>query len=148
MSPVCISRIATATPPHDVHAAFVAYASSVMQDRHARSLLKVMGRRSGIEHRYSFLQAEGELAPNSLDGRDLFKTGSFPSTAKRMEYFETFAPLLMRCALNRLALTLEANPGVALIHKPYRKIELARKIRAVLGTPTNTAKQDLLRKLR
>ena len=70
MSPVCISRIATATPPHDVHAAFVAYACSVMQDRHARSLLKVMGRRSGIEHRYSFIQAEGELAPNSLFRRE------------------------------------------------------------------------------
>jgi alpha-pyrone synthase len=112
MSPVCISRIATATPPHDVHAAFVAHASSMMQDSHARSLLKVMQRRSGIEHRYSFVQAEGKLAPNSLDGRDLFKTGSFPSTAKRMECFETFAPLLMRCALDRLALTPEERRSV------------------------------------
>jgi alpha-pyrone synthase len=112
MSSVCISRIATATPPHDVHTAFVAYASSMMQDDHARSLLKVMQRRSSIEHRYSFIQAEGELAPNSLDGRDLFKTGSFPSTAKRMECFETFAPLLMRCALDRLALTLEERRSV------------------------------------
>jgi hypothetical protein len=33
------------------------------------------------------------------------------------------------------------DPGVALIHKPYRKIELARKIRAVLGTPSGTATQ-------
>ena len=40
------------------------------------------------------------------------------------------------------------DPGVALIHKPYRKIELARKIRAVLGTPSGTAAQDLLRRLR
>jgi alpha-pyrone synthase len=112
MGPVCISRIATATPPHDVHAAFVAYASSVMQDPRARSVLKLMERRSGIEHRYSFIQAEGELAPNSLDGRELFKTGSFPSTAKRMECFENFAPLLMRCALDRLALTEEERSGV------------------------------------
>jgi alpha-pyrone synthase len=112
MSPVCISRIATATPPHDVHTAFVAYASSMMQDDHARSLLKVMQRRSSIEHRYSFIQAEGKLAPNSLDGRELFKTGSFPSTAKRMECFETFAPLLMRCALDRLALTAEERRSV------------------------------------
>jgi alpha-pyrone synthase len=112
MSPVCISRIATATPPHDVHTAFVAYASSMMQDDHARSLLKVMQRRSSIEHRYSFIQAEGKLAANSLDGRDLFKTGNFPSTAKRMECFETFAPLLMRCALDRLALTPEERRSV------------------------------------
>jgi len=40
------------------------------------------------------------------------------------------------------------DPGIALIHKPYRKIELARKIRAVLGTPSGTATQDWLRKLR
>jgi len=40
------------------------------------------------------------------------------------------------------------DPGVALIHKPYRKIELARKIRAVLGTPSGTATQDWLRRLR
>jgi alpha-pyrone synthase len=112
MSPVCISRIATATPPHDVHAAFVAYASSMLQDRHARSLLKVMQRRSGIEHRHSFIQVEGKPAPNSLDGRELFKMGSFPSTAKRMECFETFAPLLMRCALDRLALTAEERRSV------------------------------------
>jgi alpha-pyrone synthase len=112
MSPVCISRIGTATPPHDVHTAFFAYASSMLQDRRSRSLLKVMQRRSGIEHRYSFIQAEGKLAPNSLDGRELFMTGNFPSTAKRMECFETFAPVLMRCALDRLALNAEERRSV------------------------------------
>lgn len=106
-APVCITRIATATPPHDVHTAFVAYASSVMQDRRARSLLRLMEQRSGIEHRYSFIQAEGDLAPNSVDGHDLFRTGHFPGTKRRMECFEMFAPLLMRCALDRLALSAD-----------------------------------------
>jgi alpha-pyrone synthase len=109
---ICISRIATATPPHDVHAAFGAYAFNMMQDRHSRSLLKIMQRRSGIEHRYSFIQAEGELAPHSLDGHNLFKPGDFPTTAKRMECFETFAPLLLRCALDRLALTSDERPSI------------------------------------
>jgi CheY-like chemotaxis protein len=40
------------------------------------------------------------------------------------------------------------DPGVALIDKPYRKTELARKIRAVLGTPSGAAAQDRLRILR
>jgi hypothetical protein len=40
------------------------------------------------------------------------------------------------------------DPGVALINKPYRKIELARKIRAVLGTHSGAAAQDRLRRLR
>jgi len=39
------------------------------------------------------------------------------------------------------------DPGVALINKPYRKIDLARKIRAVLGTHS-VAAQDRLRRLR
>ena len=40
------------------------------------------------------------------------------------------------------------DAGVALIHKPYRKIELARKIRAVLGTPSGAGTQDWLKRLR
>jgi len=47
-----------------------------------------------------------------------------------------------------LATNGRIDPGVALIHKPYRKIELARKIRAVLGTPSGAATQDWLRRLR
>jgi hypothetical protein len=47
-----------------------------------------------------------------------------------------------------LATNDRIDPGVALIHKPYRKIELARKIRAVLGTPSGAAAQDWLRRLR
>jgi PAS domain S-box-containing protein len=40
------------------------------------------------------------------------------------------------------------EPGVALITKPYRKTELARKIRSVLGTPADAAAQNWLRRLR
>jgi len=112
MNPVCIDRIATATPPHDVHAAFVEYASSMLRDRRSRSLLRHMEQRSGIEHRYSYIQADGELAPHSLDGHELFRAGQFPATGKRMEYFEAFAPHLLRCALDRLALNSEERRGI------------------------------------
>jgi alpha-pyrone synthase len=112
MKPVCISRIATATPPHDVHDAFVEYASSMLRDPRKRSLLHHMEQRSGIEHRYSFIQAKGEMAPGSLDGHELFRAGKFPATAKRMEYFEAFAPKLLRCALDRLALDKEERDSV------------------------------------
>ena len=40
------------------------------------------------------------------------------------------------------------EPGVALITKPYRKTELAQKIRAVLGTSSGAAEQKWLRRLR
>jgi hypothetical protein len=39
MNSVCIQRIATATPPHDVHGAFIEYASGMLHDRRARSVL-------------------------------------------------------------------------------------------------------------
>jgi alpha-pyrone synthase len=102
--PVCLDRIATATPPHDVHVAFIEYATGMLHDPRARSLLHHMEQRSGIEHRYSFIQAQGKAAPYSLDGPALFRSGEFPATAKRMQMFEDTAPHLLRCALDRLAL--------------------------------------------
>lgn len=112
MKPVCISRIATATPPNDVHTAFVEYASGMLRDQRKRSLLRLMEQRSGIEHRYSYIQVQGEMAPNALDGHKLFRAGEFPATAKRMEYFEAYAPQLLRCALDRLALSAEERASI------------------------------------
>lgn len=112
MNPACITRIATATPPHDVHAAFVEYARGMLEDERSRSLLRLMAQRSGIEHRHSFIHAWGEKTPHSLDGREMFRPGKFPGTAKRMEYFETLAPVLLRCALDRLALNEEERSTI------------------------------------
>jgi alpha-pyrone synthase len=112
MNPVCITRIAIATPPHDVHLAFVEYASAMLHDPRARSLLRLMEQRSGIEHRYSFIQADGEKTPISLDGPELFRRGSFPATAQRMQMFEAVAPHLLRCALDRLALDPEERRSI------------------------------------
>jgi alpha-pyrone synthase len=112
MKPVCISRIVTATPPHDVHDAFVEYAMGMLHDQRKRSLLRLMEQRSGIEHRHSFIQAKGEMAPGALDGHKLFRAGEFPATAKRMEYFEEFAPRLLRCTLDRLALEEEERDRI------------------------------------
>ena len=112
MNSACITRIATATPPHDVHRAFVDYATAMLQDRRARSLFRHMDQRSGIERRFSYIQASGELAPDSLDGQLLFRSGQFPSTARRMELFEAFAPRLLRSALDRLALDEEERRSI------------------------------------
>ncbi len=67
---------------------------------------------SAIEHRYSFL--EPIAADNGLwrDAEDLYATGNFPGTARRMEAFEKFAPQLATCALNKLALTREERAAV------------------------------------
>ena len=112
MSEVCISRIATATPPHDVHAGFVAYATELVEGRE-RSLLRAMARRSAIDHRYSFVNVGTDGETGTVNGHVLYRAGGdLPATAKRMELFEHLAPILQREALDRLALTEEERRSV------------------------------------
>jgi hypothetical protein len=112
MTSVCIQRIATATPPHDVHAAFSEYASGMLYDPRARSVLNHMVQRAGINHRYSYVQAGSGNTSDSLDGENLFLSGNFSTTEKRMKLFEHFAPHLQRCVLDRLALSAKERSSI------------------------------------
>lgn len=107
MIQVCIDRIATAVPPHDVHAASVGYALGMLKDPRSNLLLRQMAKRAAIEHRYSFVRVKDMSESLSVDGRTLFQAGCFPRTSTRMALFEQFAPMLMRCALDRLHLSAE-----------------------------------------
>jgi alpha-pyrone synthase len=110
--PVCIHRIATATPPNDVHAAFLERASGMLRDQRVRSVLTHMAKRSGIDHRYSYIQADSERMQGWPEAEVVFRPGYFPATRKRMELFESFAPRLLRCALDRLALNTEERSKI------------------------------------
>lgn len=110
MTQVSISRIATATPPHDVHSAFVEYAASLMTDRRSHTLLRHMASRSAIDHRYSYIQVD--CRDTLLNGHALYRPGHFPGTAKRMELFQLLAPGLVRCALDRLSLDEEERRSI------------------------------------
>ena len=99
-----IHRIATAVPPHDVHRAFVDFGESMLPEGTARGLFRRMVRLSGIEHRYSFIEPIGNGSGWS-DAENVYSRGSFPSTARRMQIFERFAPRLAECALDRLAIS-------------------------------------------
>ncbi len=112
MNEVCISRIATATPPHDVHAAFVEHVLGMMEDRRERTLLHHLARKSAIEHRYSYIQVGDDSGAGSVNGHSLYRAGNFPATSKRMELFEMFAPRLLRSALDRLALSSEERDSI------------------------------------
>jgi predicted naringenin-chalcone synthase len=105
MSTAFINRIATAVPPHDVHRAFVDFAETMLPEGVTRSLFKRMARVSAIEHRYSFVEPVKAEGVQWRDAEEIYVPGSFPSTARRMEAFEKFAPKLAGCALNRLAVT-------------------------------------------
>jgi predicted naringenin-chalcone synthase len=100
MPEVFINRIATANPPHDVHDAFLRFGQLMLRDDSRRlALFDRMAERSGISHRYSFLQPENGGA---VDKEGFYRPGGFPDTAARMRKFETWAPDLAVEAVEKL----------------------------------------------
>ncbi|HEY3626909.1 MAG TPA: type III polyketide synthase [Terracidiphilus sp.] len=105
MTTAHIHRIATAVPAHDVHRPFITFAESMLPEGTTRNLFKRMVRMSAIDHRYSFLQPIGDGERYWRDSEDLYVVGDFPTTKRRMQAFEKFAPRLAGCALDKLRLS-------------------------------------------
>lgn len=108
-----LQRIATATPAHQVHEAFLTFAATMLKDERASSLFRRMAEKSHIEQRYSCLSVN----PQHEDGQDadayeLYRLGAFPSTERRMQIFEQSARRLLRCALDRLALNVTERDSI------------------------------------
>jgi len=112
MTTAYIQRIATAAPPHDVHRPFVEFAESLLPEGTTRSLFRRMARMSAIEHRYSFIEPVANNGSGWTDSEGIYVPGHFPSTARRMQAFEQYAPRLAATALDRLALTEAERRGV------------------------------------
>ena len=112
MTTACINRIATAVPPHDMHRGFIAFAETMLPDGTPRNLFRRMVRQSAIDHRYSFLDPVVTADGGVCDADAFFVPGSFPTTARRMQAFEQFAPRLARSALDKLALTEEERRAI------------------------------------
>jgi alpha-pyrone synthase len=93
-----INRIATALPAHDVHEGFLDFARRMLRgDSRRLALFNRMAERSGIAHRYSIFESEGEG-----DADHFYRPGAFPGTAARMQRFESCAPRLATEAAERL----------------------------------------------
>jgi predicted naringenin-chalcone synthase len=108
-----LNRIATAVPEHDVHDAFVVFAEQMLVNPRLRAVFRRMVSRADIAHRYSFLDAQrGSGHFSSHDAREFYRQGNFPNTAQRMKLFEQTAPLLMRKAVDRLALNEKDRSGI------------------------------------
>jgi predicted naringenin-chalcone synthase len=100
-----LNRIATAVPEHDVHDAFVVFAEKMLADPQLRGVFRRMVGRAKIAHRYSFLDPQkGSGHFSSHDAHEFYRLGNSPKTAGRMQLFEQSAPVLMRKAVDRLAL--------------------------------------------
>jgi alpha-pyrone synthase len=113
MTAAHINRIATAVPPHDVHHAFIEFAKGMLPEGTVRNLFKRMARVSAIEHRYSFVQPVDSGDGTWKDKENVYDPGNFPATARRMKFFETFAPQLARKALDNLALSKEERDSIS-----------------------------------
>jgi len=112
MTTAHINRIATAVPAHNVHRAFIDFASSLLKEGTPRKLFQRMARMSGIERRYSFVNPMTTEDGTWCDAEQIYVPGSFPATARRMQLFERFAPQLAHSALDRLSLTEEERRGI------------------------------------
>lgn len=96
-----INRMATAVPAHDVHAAFLQFASASLPDIKARSVFDRMAARAGIAHRFSPMQP-GDIAAGEVDAQGFYRRGAFPGTAARMRRYETDALALALDAIGKL----------------------------------------------
>jgi predicted naringenin-chalcone synthase len=113
MTTAYLNRVATAVPQHDVHNDFVRFAEHMLVDPRLQNIFRRMSSRADIAHRYSFLDPNKEVGHFSTDNARLFyRPGNFPATARRMELFEEKAPLLMRKAVDRLALSEQERTGI------------------------------------
>jgi alpha-pyrone synthase len=112
MTTAFINRIATAVPPHDVHGPFIDFATSLLAEGTVRNLFRRMVRLSAIEHRFSFIQPVTTGDGTWKDAESIYEPGDFPDTARRMKFFEKFAPRLAACTLNRLSLSEQDRRSV------------------------------------
>ncbi|HZF43371.1 MAG TPA: type III polyketide synthase, partial [Sphingomonadaceae bacterium] len=97
---VYINAIVTAVPDHDVHNAFIEWATRQVADAGQRKLFRRMAGRSGIEHRWSILPAApsggSPVAPGGFYG------AASPSTSARMQVYADVAPALALDAIRQL----------------------------------------------
>jgi predicted naringenin-chalcone synthase len=102
MAAAYVNAIGTATPPHDVHAAFRDFCERSLSEPRERVLFARMAQRAGIEHRFSDFRpvwADGRAAG---DAEGFYAPGRFPSTAERMRRFEDKGPALALSAIGAL----------------------------------------------
>jgi predicted naringenin-chalcone synthase len=108
-----LNRIATAVPEYDVHDDFVIFAEKMLVDPRLRTIFRRMASRADIAHRYSFLNPQkGPGQSSSHNANEFYQLGNFPTTSRRMKLFEQSAPVLMRNAVDRLALSPKEHSGI------------------------------------
>jgi alpha-pyrone synthase len=97
-----LNRIATAVPPHDIHAEFIDFGRATIADPHRRALFDRMATLADIEHRYAIIEPGPKPRDKILDADGFYRRGAFPSTADRMALYEPHALTLAMQAVRAL----------------------------------------------
>jgi predicted naringenin-chalcone synthase len=103
-----LNRIGTAVPAHDIHAAFVAFARTLLRDEKERGVFERMSARSGIAHRFSHFRP-GDIDAGEVDADGFFVRGQFPDTARRMALYAGRALDLALRAVEALGIAAECH---------------------------------------
>lgn len=102
-----LNALATAVPGHDIHRAFIDWATPRLADERVRAVFSRMTARSGIDHRWSVL-------PPTAGGGSPVATGGFydvpglPPTSTRMRAYADHAPELAMQAIASLGDAFDA----------------------------------------
>jgi alpha-pyrone synthase len=127
-----INRIATAVPQHDVHAKFMDFVPRMLSDSRRQRLLRRMGERAQIDHRYSVLAPHPD--PEQMYEGGQYRLGEFADTAARMAVFERHAPALVARAVEGLGLTAAETPTHVIVttctgqYAPGVDIDIVRRL--------------------
>ena len=88
---VFLNRIATTVPDNDVHEAFVGFAAGLLEGTRSAPLFGRLVKRSQIDHRWSVLTLADGGRSAIAGNAEVYRRGSFPTTAERMRLFERYA---------------------------------------------------------
>src|ERR1017187_7255571 len=86
MTTAHINRIATATPQHDVHNAFIDFAANFLAEGTVRKLFRRMARLSAIEHRYSFVNPNAMADGSWRDAESVYRSEEHTSELQSPMY--------------------------------------------------------------
>ena len=101
-----LNALATAVPGHDIHTAFIDWATPRLADERVRAIFARMTARSGIEHRWSVLPPT-ESGGSPVGAGGFYDVPGLPPTSARMAAYAEHAPDLAMHAIAGLGEALD-----------------------------------------
>lgn len=96
-----ITAIASATPTHDIHDAFIGWARGQIADPREQAVFDRMAKRAGIGRRWSVLEPTSQSG-SPIDVGGFYAEGLMPPTSARMTLYAQAAPVLALAAIAKL----------------------------------------------